>query len=502
MIGKVYSEVVNGINACMVEVEADVSPGIPFFEMTGNISSNIREAAKRVRTALKNSGIRINPSRIMINISPADIPKDGTHLDLAIAMAILTAFNYVNRENVENAVFIGELSLDGRINRVNAVLPMTINAVNNNISRMFLPCENTAEAGNIMGIQIAGTDSLTGCVEILNNHRKPMKLETVSKPTPHIPLEFLDVKGQSSLKRAAMIAAASMHNMLILGPPGTGKTMTAMRIPDIMPPLTFEESLEISKIYSISGFLNNSNSLIRNRPFRNPNYLISRAAFCGGGNKPTPGEISLAQSGVLFMDEFNLYSREVLEALREPMETGKISISRNRGICEYNADFMLVAAMNPCACGYYPDRTKCKCREIDIKHHLGKISKPILDRIDIFVNAGRVEYEQIKGHTDDIYSTEYMKSRVIAAIDIQKERYGECEFSLNSQIPAPDIGKYCKLQPDAEKILKSAYNKYNLSARSYTRVLKVARTIADVEQHEVITVGDLCEAISYRWTEE
>ena len=501
MLGKVYSAVVNGINADIVDVEADVSTGIPSFEITGNISATTKEAVKRVRMAIKNSGIKMNPARITVNISPANIPKDGTHFDLSVAMAILNAVNYVSTDKIKDTIFAGELSLDGKVNGVNAILPMAMEAARNGISRIILPFENMAEAGNVPGIQVIGVTTLSQCLNIICHDSDIPKTPDNNHNGEGLALEFLDVKGQQGLKRAAMIAAASMHNMLILGPPGTGKTMTAMRIPDILPELTYKESLEISKIYSISGLLNNNHSLITRRPFRNPNYLITRTAFGGGGGRPLPGEISLAQSGVLFMDEFNLFSKDVIETLREPLETGKVVITRNRGTCEYDASFMLVAAMNPCRCGYYPDRSRCRCTQMDIKRHLGKVSKPIMDRIDIFINAGRVEYDDITGHGKDIYSTAYMSAKVTEAINIQKERYSKENFYLNSHIPSSKVEYYCGTSKEAARVLRTAYDKYCLSARSYTRILKVARTIADVEEHEEIELSDLSEAIGYRWME-
>lgn len=499
MIGKSYSAAIIGTRAELIEVEADIAPGLPSFDMTGNLGATAKEAKERVRTALRNSDIHLNPSRITVNMSPANLRKEGPHFDLSVAISLLCAIGYIETTAIKGMIFVGELSLDGRVNPVKAVLPMTICALENQFTHIVVPYDNCKEAACIKGINVIGITSLNQCIDWIKGNlpiEPTIKENTSTEKSSDF--DFSDIKGQTVLKRAAMVAAASMHNMLIFGPPGTGKSMVAMRVPDILPDLSFEESLDISKIYSISGLLNNENSIITSRPFRRPHYTITKAAFCGGGINPTPGELSLASRGVLFLDELNLFSKDVLESLRVPLETGEVSIVRNSAECVYPADFMMVGAMNPCKCGYYPDRSKCKCSEMDVKRHLGKISKPIMDRIDIYVNATRVTYSEINNNDADIYTTIYMKKKVRNAVKIQNKRYKEQNFSFNSQIPANQIKAFCKMSEEAERIIERVYDNYDLSARSYNKILKVARTIADIEEHEYIELSDISEAISYK----
>lgn len=498
MLGKALSASLCGISASVVSVEADVSSGIPYFDIIGNLSGNTREGRDRVKNAIRNAGFRLPPSKIVVNMAPAEVRKDGTQYDLAVAIAVLTAYG-VLAEVFSEFMYIGELSLSGEVYAVSGVLPMVIGAVEEGIKRCFVPKANLYEAMNVPGIEIIGVETLKECVDYLCGDKE---IEIAQNNTDECEdttqLDFADIKGQTALKRAALIAACGMHNMLVIGPPGTGKSMAAMRIPGILPPLSFKERLEISKLYSISGLLDNENCLVKSRPYRSPHYTVTRSAFCGGGRRAMPGEISLAGSGVLFLDEINLFSNEVVDTLREPLETGRIRIDRQSASCEYNADMMLVAAMNPCRCGFYPDRSRCNCTEAEVNQFFGKVSKPVLDRIDIFVNAARVSYEEINNESEQEYTNENMKKTVKRVWEIQRQRYELESFDMNSHISTERLGEYCTMESDAQNLLKQAYERYNLSVRSYNKIRKVARTIADIEGHELITEADIFEAIGYK----
>ena len=497
MFGKTLTAGINGINTTMIEVEADVSQGLPGFEITGNMSAVGREARERVRIALKNVGIKLPPSKITINLSPANVYKSGTHYDLAIVVAILEAIGVLQREQTENYLFAGEVSLDGGINPIRGALPLTIEAKNGGVNNIILPAANAKEGAVVGGINVIGVSNLQECMELLLGRRNitPTIADCDTGEAEYD--DFVDIKGQRNLKRAMLVAAAGMHNMLIYGPPGAGKSMAARRMAGIMPVMTKEESLEVSKLYSISGLLNSELAYISNRPFRSPHASISKAAFCGGGNPPVPGEISLAQSGILFMDEFNLFSNDVIESLRVPLETGVARIQRSNGSYEYGANCLLVAAMNPCKCGFYPDMNKCSCSEADIKRHLGKISRPILERIDIFVNAERISYSESQ-YSDDEYNTENMRRMVEAAIQIQKTRFAGTDIRYNSGIPDKKMDEMCVMDNDARELIKQVYDKYSISLRTYFKILKVARTIADLDNNEKISFANICEAVSYK----
>lgn len=498
MLGKALSASLCGISASVISVEADVAAGIPYFDIIGNLSCNAREGRDRVRNALRNAGYKLPPAKIVVNMAPAEVRKDGTHFDLAIAMAVLRAYGAVEDVSVRT-LYIGELSLSGEVYAAAGVLPMIIGAMEEGIARCYVPMQNLNEAMSVPGMEIIGVSSLKECVEYESRIRE-YKPPTISPrdETQEEVLDFADIKGQYALKRSILVSASAMHNMLIFGPPGTGKSMAAMRVPGILPPLSFKESLEISKLYSISGLLDNENCLITSRPFRSPHYTITRAAFCGGGRRALPGEISLAQSGVLFLDEINLFSPEVVDALREPLETGRIRISRQSASCTYMADGLLVAAMNPCRCGFYPDRNRCSCSDSEVRQFIGKVSKPVMDRIDIFVNAQRVSYDEICADDAKDYTTKAMKEQVQRVRDIQKERFKGEDFLLNSAIPSDRINRYCRAEREGENLLKQAYERYNLSIRSYNKIRKVARTIADIEGHDTIMCPDICEAIGYK----
>ncbi|MDF2950741.1 MAG: comM [Anaerocolumna sp.] len=502
MFSKAFSAAVSGIDGIIVSVEADVSDGLPLFDLVGYLGSEVREARERVRISLKNSGFRLPPKRITINLSPADMRKEGTAFDLPIAVSILTAFGYIPQENLEETMIIGEVSLNGDIKKVNGVLPIVYTALKQGFTRCIVPESNAREGAVVQGIDVFGFETLQDVVRFLNNenYRDPtyINMEEILNQQDNIEeLDFSDVTGQIAAKRAIEIAVSGMHNLLMVGPPGSGKTMLAKRIPTIMPELSFEESLEISKIYSVSGLLNNKDSLISKRPFRSPHHTITSAALTGGGRMPMPGEISLAHLGVLFLDEFPEFNRNTIEILRQPLEENEITISRLQGTYRYPCDFMLIAAMNPCSCGFYPDRNKCNCSINQVKRYLGKISKPLLDRIDISIECLQVNYKDLEARKLSETSSDIRK-RVRIARDIQSNRYKNEKFYFNSQLTPKTISKYCKLEKEEYKILEDAFLKMDLSARAYHRILKVARTIADLDQSEIITKKHLCEAICYR----
>lgn len=504
MTGRTKCALVTGTSVQIIDVEADAAPGIPCCEVTGNLSSTVKEARDRVRAAIKNSGIKLQPSRIIINLAPSGIRKNGSHFDLAMAMAIIGAEGIVHNEILREVVFIGELGLDGAVNPIKAVLPMVMGCAQNGIYKCIIPKANTGEIRYVKGIEIIGVDSLSECVAYLRGaiELKPVETEEFVSDEMVYNMDYLDIRGQNSLKRAMLIAAGGMHNLLMIGPPGAGKTMTASRLVTIMPLPDLKQCTEISYVYSIAGLLDSGKSFIASRPFRNPHYSITAAAMVGGGYNPIPGEISLARHGVLFLDELNLFKPEVLEMLRGPLEERVIRINRRSGVYEFPADFMLVAAINPCKCGYYPDRSKCNCSETDIRRHFGRLSRPLLDRIDICVHAPRVLYDDMENNCRDMeYSSASMRQTVQKIYNIQQERFKKSSFNLNSQIPINEIAKYCEMEKEAKSLIKTIYDKYDLTARSYHKIMKVARTIADAAEHNLITKEDICEAAGYKTPE-
>lgn len=499
MVGKAFSAAISGVEAQLVEVEADIAAGIPSFDLTGNLGGTAKEARERVRTALRNSKIHLNPSRITVNMAPANVRKDGPHFDLAIAVAVLCAGGVVLQSAVKDTLIAGELGLDGDVNAVNATLPMIICAQEAGLRRCIVPESNATEGEFIAGIDVIGVKSLAECVEYLRGDREllPVRVKNYETSSDTYDIDFGDIRGQRSLKRAVTVAAAGMHNLLMVGPPGSGKTMTAERIPTILPPLTYKQQMEVWRIYSVAG-LWDSTATMGKRPFRAPHHTVTPSAMAGGGRSPMPGEMSLSQHGVLFLDELNLFGSQTVEVLRQPLENGYIRIDRVGKSIEYPADFMLVAAINPCRCGYYPDRRRCNCTPADIKQHFGHISRPIMDRIDICIQAPAIRYEDIEGGGHDKYDSSHMREMVGSAYERQKDRYAGCEFVFNSEIPAKEVNKYCTMESEAVQLMKKIYDSHGLSARSYYKILKVARTIADIDGNELITAANISEAVGYK----
>lgn len=502
MFSKVFSGALQGIEGVIITVEADVSDGIPMFDLVGFLGSEVREARERVRVSLKNSGYLLQPKRITVNLAPADIRKEGTAFDFPIAMAVLTAFGYLSQDCLKDTLFIGEVSLDGNIKKVNGVLPIVFSACKHGFKRCLVPMDNVKEGAAVQGIQVFGMSHIKDAVKFLNNDQfyDPYFLDKERMFGHDINgniVDFSEVLGQNLAKRAIEIAVSGMHNVLMIGPPGSGKTMIAKRIPTIMPCLEFEECLEISKIYSVSGLLDATQSLINTRPFRSPHHTITSTALAGGGRTPIPGEISLAHLGVLFLDEFPEFNRNTIEILRQPLEENQVTIARVHGTYHFPSDFMLVAAMNPCNCGHFPDRTKCHCSMNQVKRYLGKISRPLLDRIDLSVEVTQVPYKEL-GNKTVAESSFAIRERVQQAREIQKNRYKEDHIFYNSQLTPKLFEKYCVLGSKEQEMLEEAFYALNLSARAYHRILKVARTIADLDHANFITMKHLSEAIFYR----
>lgn len=499
MFFQTYCAAIQGIDAHVISVEVDVCDGLPMFSLVGLLSSETREAKDRVRISIRNSGYRIPTKHITVNLSPADIRKEGTAFDLAISVALLSAFGYVPKDCLEDTLFVGELSLDGSIKGVSGVLPMACVAKKHHIKRCIVPKENETEAAMVKGLCVIGVTNLQELVDyFVGTHSLP----TAQSPDffyeeEGIGEDFSEVIGQDMVKRALEIAVAGAHNVLMIGPPGAGKTMLAKRIPSIMPELTFEESLEISKVYSISGLLDEEHTFVKKRPFRSPHHSITSVSLIGGGYGAKPGEISLSDGGVLFLDELPEFNGNTLEMLRQPLEEKKITISRIQGSYTYPAKFMLVAAMNPCKCGYYPDRTRCKCSEYQIRRYLNKISRPLLDRIDLCVEALEIKYKDLSCRSKGESSAQ-IRERVKRARHIQLERYAMESIRYNGELTAGQVEQYCSLGEKEQELMGQVFEHMKLSARSYHRILKVARTIADLEESERIFSHHLSEAICYR----
>lgn len=503
MFSRVISAVVHGIAIELINVETDISDGLPVFDMVGLLSSEVRESKERVRTSIKNSGRKIPPKRITVNLSPAAIHKEGGSFDLPIAVGVLMALGIIKQAfNMKETLIVGELSLDGRVNPICGVLPIIIEGRKQGIKNFIVPIKNMKEGVIIEGVNVFGVESLAETENILNGilcpkpeYKDIREVYEQSQKQEKIP-DFSEINGQESLKRAAEIAAAGMHNMLMVGPPGVGKSMLAARIPSILPRPDLEECIEITKIYSIAGLLDDT-PLITRRPFRAPHHTITEKALIGGGNKIKAGEITLAHKGVLFLDEFAEFKRDTIEALRQPLESGSITISRVYGTCRFPAEIMVVAAANPCKCGYYPDRSKCRCSEHEVHKYFSRFNGPIMDRMDICAGVSPVKAEDLmKSRKGE--ASEKIRKRVEAAVLLQKERYRDIKPNFNSELNPDEVQKYCSLGAKESALLFQAFEAFHLSARGYYKTIKVARTIADLEGSTDIKEAHISEALGYR----
>lgn len=503
MLAKVLSYGLNGIDGYPVLVEVDVYNGLPSYEICGLPDVSVKESKERVRSAIKNSGFEYPTKKITVNLAPADQRKEGPMYDLAIAVGLLTASEQVSPELLKYMVIFGELSLNGDVRPISGILPMVIDALRRGFNLMVVPYENRKEIRYIEGIKILPVRHLKDLADILNKEIKPQLMEPESwmgakDEADDTTINFADIRGQEKAKRAMEIAAAGGHNILLIGSPGSGKSMLAKALPGILPDITFEEALAVTQIHSAAGETKQGRDIIATRPFRSPHHTASPAAVIGGGRKSLPGEISLAHHGVLYFDELPEFPRNVLEALRQPLEDGTIYISRANSKVSYPADFMFVASMNPCPCGHFGSpETECRCTPPQIARYLSKISGPLLDRLDLHIEMGHIEYEEL--HSSQAQETsEDVKKRVDAARKMQLNRYKKIGKYCNAQLDSAQAREYCALDEEAEALLKKAYSKLNMSARSYTHMLLVSRTIADLDACKGVQAPHIAEAIQYR----
>lgn len=498
----VLSAAIQGLHVEMIHVEADVSNGLPMFHMVGYLSSEVKEASERVRTAIRNLGVQLPAKKMVVNLAPATVRKKGASFDLPIALAVLASMGSFPEEQLKDTMVVGELGLDGSVKEVAGVLPIVMRAKEEGCRRCILPAQNVREGALVKGMEILGVEHLMEACRYMNGERRlgaqsgRIYCEAIKDPGEAL-TDYADIQGQEAVKRAVEVAVAGGHNLLLVGPPGSGKSMMAKRVPTILPPLTLEESMEITKIYSVLGMVDKEHPLVTGRPFRSVHHTVTKAALIGGGAFPVPGEISLAHGGVLFLDELAEFQKPVLEVLRQPLEERQIRITRSQGNFVFPANFILVCAMNPCPCGNYPDFNKCTCTPPQIRQYLGRVSQPFLDRIDICTEAPRIQYEALTQNRRQESSAE-IRSRVCRARKVQQERYEGRRIWTNSMLGVNELKEFCSLGQSEERLMRQAFVSLGLTARTYHKILKVARTIADLDGSRRIRECHLKEAVSYR----